>query len=119
MSSSSVWPCPTCPLANLTQGAIHVQSSVLTIEGNSSFLFNVAGIDGGEAGFLQIPTLDGSRFTYSISCSLSLILQAPSTSKRALQWGAGAKIIKQFFVPRLNGGQQTLGDLVTVPDVIG
>lgn len=30
------------------QGAIHVQSSVLAIAGDSTFLFNLAGIDGGE-----------------------------------------------------------------------
>jgi len=31
------------------QGAIHVRSSIFEITGNSAFLFNVAGIDGGEA----------------------------------------------------------------------
>jgi len=31
------------------KGAIHVQSSALEIAGNSTFMYNVAGVDGGEA----------------------------------------------------------------------
>eukprot|EP00752_Nemacystus_decipiens_P012244 g10853.t1 len=40
---------------NSSGGALHVQSSILTIIGNSTFLLNVAGIDGGAVHATQCP----------------------------------------------------------------
>ena len=47
-TSADVDPLPSLSRHVVAQGAIHVQRSILEIAGNSTFLSNVAGIDGGE-----------------------------------------------------------------------